>query len=166
MVDTARDAEVTVALIGPTDGLLNNQTLPLLIYHAVLMPALAEGFESRFTEHGWPGGWRNGIFSFHHFHSNAHEVLGVYHGTSNVQFGGDTGPIFTVTAGDVIIIPAGVAHNKVDANPLSVVGSYPAGQTPDTCRPHDKESTKVSHAPMPKSDPFFGVGPLQEHWHV
>ena len=61
----------------------NNPALPLLVYrNAVELPERdpASALECVFTENDWPAAWRYGIFSFHHYHSTAHEVLGVYRG--------------------------------------------------------------------------------------
>ena len=63
------------------DGTIpNNPELPLLIYRqAVVLPEddPATVFEALFTANGWPSAWRNGIHPFHHFHSTAHEALGI-----------------------------------------------------------------------------------------
>src|SRR5438093_5666036 len=70
------------------DGTFPNSRLPLLIYReAVLMPEHdpAAVFEQLFAANGWVGFWRNGIYSYHHYHSTAHEVLGVYSGSAKVQ---------------------------------------------------------------------------------
>ena len=61
------------------------------------------GFEQLFTENGWPGAWRNGIFSFHHYHSTSHEVLGIYAGKALVHLGGENGEKVNIEAGDIII---------------------------------------------------------------
>ena len=88
-----------------------------------------------FTANGWPAAWRNGIYPFHHFHSTAHEALGVYAGTATARFGGEGGIDMTVSAGDVVIIPAGVGHKAIEASAnLGIVGAYPAGTGPDLCR--------------------------------
>ena len=95
------------------NGTFPNSKLPLLVYRqAVLVPEHdpAAVFEQLFTANGWLGMWRNGIYSYHHYHSTAHEVLGVYHGSAKVQFGGERGVVHEIHRGDVIIIPAGVAH--------------------------------------------------------
>ena len=52
------------------------------------------------AQHGWLGAWRDGIFPFHHFHSTAHEVLGIAAGTANVIFGGPQGRRFELASGD------------------------------------------------------------------
>ena len=74
------------------DGAIpNNPELPLLVYRrAVTLPEddPAAVFEALFTENGWPAAWRNGIHPFHHFHSTAHEALGVYRGTATPPFRG------------------------------------------------------------------------------
>ncbi len=97
------------------DGTFPNSRLPLLVYLAVLNPNDADpaaAFEQHFQANGWPGAWRNDIFGLHHYHSTAHEVLGICRERARVQFGGQSGPVIDASAGDVIVIPAGVAHKK------------------------------------------------------
>jgi len=63
------------------DGTFPNSRLPLLVYPGAVDaagPDPAVAYERRFTANGWPAAWRNGIYGFHHYHSNAHEVLGAY----------------------------------------------------------------------------------------
>src|SRR5262245_18872215 len=85
--------------------------LPLVVYRGVCkgLDAAAQ-FERLFAGNGWAGGWRNGIYAYHHFHSTAHEVLGIAAGTAKVRFGGEAGAVVEVRAGDVVVIPAGVSH--------------------------------------------------------
>jgi len=152
----------------------NNAALPLVIYRqALTLPATdpASGFEATFREHGWGGGgWRNGIFHYHHYHSNTHEVLGVYSGEARVQLGGDNGLVTTVEVGDVIVIPAGVCHKNLGESPdFAVVGAYPDGYSPDLCRGAIGERPRADRAikqvGLPAADPVYGVaGPLLRHW--
>ena len=152
----------------------NNAVLPLVIYRdALTLPPddPASGFEEAFQEHGWRGGgWRNGIFHYHHYHSNTHEVLGVYSGEARVQLGGDNGLVTTVGVGDVIMIPAGVCHKNLGESPdFTVVGAYPDGYSPDLCRGATGERPRVDRAirqvGLPAADPVYGVaGPLLRHW--
>src|SRR5438876_9650404 len=91
------------------DGAIpNNKTLPLIVYRAALPPGgdPAGAFEALFARNGWSGGWRNGIHPYHHYHSNAHEVLGIAKGEARVRFGGDKGKTIAVRAGDVVVVPA------------------------------------------------------------
>ena len=69
--------------------------------------------EAVFARNEWPPAWRDSVYTFHHYHSTAHEVLGVYRGEATIQFGGDEGITVTVTAGDAVVIPAGVAHKRL-----------------------------------------------------
>ncbi len=50
-----------------------------------LRPAAA--FEDRFNQNRWNTRWRDGIYSYHYFHSTAHEVLGIARGKARVQSG-------------------------------------------------------------------------------
>ena len=156
------------------DGTIpNNPDLPLLVYRqAVTLPDddPACVFEALFTANGWPAAWRNGIFPFHHFHSTAHEALGVFSGSATARFGGESGIEATVAAGDVVIVPAGVGHKALEASPdLGIVGAYPAGTRPDMCRGAPGERPRSLHAiarvAMPGRDPLYGGdGPLRRHW--
>src|ERR1700742_335648 len=89
------------------DGVIPNSRLPLLIYRAAV-PADPAAIEDLFARNHWPPAWRNGVHPFHHFHSTAHEALGVARGEARVLFGGPSGQVLTVQAGDVVVIPAGV----------------------------------------------------------
>ena len=61
------------------DGTIpNNPTLPLLVYERALVLDQGDGAaicEALLAANGWGSSWRNGIYSFHHYHSTAHEVL-------------------------------------------------------------------------------------------
>ena len=72
------------------DGRFPNSSLPLLVYRAALPPD-AEAMIRAFADHGWSNSWRDGIFPYHHFHSIAHEVLGIASGWVEVAFGGPSG---------------------------------------------------------------------------
>ena len=157
------------------DDLIPNSRLPLLIYRqAFNMPEPGDpaALEKAFQVNDWKGCWRNGIYSYHHYHSTAHEVLGVFRGTARVQFGGNRGRTQQLNAGDVVIIPAGVAHKNLESSDdFGVVGAYPAGQEPDMCYGEPGErpeaDARIARVPMPSRDPVYGAhGPLLERWRL
>lgn len=151
----------------------NNPRLPLLVYLAALDPSardLASAFESLFAQNHWGDMWRYGVYRFHHYHSKAHEVLGVFRGSASIQFGGEKGIVQKVKAGDMVVIPAGVGHKNLHSSlGFSVVGAYPFGQTHDMCygNPEERDFAlgNIAHVPLPESDPLYGSqGPLLKHW--
>ena len=83
-----------------------NSRLPVLIYHDVQEAREAPECEVLFDRNGWRGAWLDGIFSFHHFHSTAHEVLGIVAGSGAVILGGPDGRRFEIRRGDVFVLPA------------------------------------------------------------
>ena len=151
------------------DGRIPNSVLPLLLYRRAL-PADAAAMERAFAANGWSGAWRNGIFTFHHFHSIAHEVLGIARGEVQVAFGGPAGRTVSVEAGDVVVIPAGVGHgNMGQTDDLLVVGAYPGGADYDTRRgdpgEHAAMLRNVTVVPLPDADPVSGRdGSLRPLW--
>src|SRR5437867_6423485 len=156
------DIEV-LARVLKDDGTIPNSDLSLLIYRGAVEvdnEDAASTFEKLFRSNKWHGTWRDGIYSYHHYHSTAHEVLGVYAGEAKVQFGGEQGIVDTVKAGDVVIIPAGVGHKNLGASSeFGVVGAYPEGQDYDMCYGKPKERPRaiksIKRVAKPKADPVF-----------
>jgi len=155
------------------DGSIPNSALPLLVYRqAFVLGAsdLAATIEEHFARHDWTGSWRASVFPFHHYHSKTHEVLAVYRGTATLQFGGEKGRKFVVKPGDVVVIPAGVGHKRVESGPdFSVVGAYPGGRIWDLLRGLPDERPRadrnIAAVPLPDNDPIAGPGgPLKQIW--
>jgi uncharacterized protein YjlB len=100
-------------------------------------------------------------------------VLAVYRGSATLQLGGSkSGAKVEVRSGDVIVIPAGVAHENLGASDdFGVVGAYPGGRRPDLLRgrPGDRPEAdrNIASAPLPDSDPLYGAdGPLRTVWRA
>ena len=155
------------------DGTVPNNSLPLVLYRGALGAEgdLATRCEAMFDRNGWPGAWRNGMYGHHHDHRTAHEVLGIARGSARVRLGGENGATVELNTGDVVVIPAGVAHKRESASgDLLVIGSYPKGQRPDICRAdaasHDASAANVAKVALPDSDPVTGGddGPLLDCW--
>ncbi len=155
------------------DGVFPNSRLPLLVYSEALNPSaadLADAFERRFSKNAWPAAWRNGIYAFHHYHSTAHEALGICRGRARVQMGGPSGIVLDITAGDAIVIPAGVAHKRMRASAdFLVVGAYPRGQSWDMHdgSPGERPATdeNIRRVSLPPADPISGnTGALARLW--
>ena len=155
------------------DGVYPGSVLPVLLYRAAITADAqdrASVFERGFAQNDWRNSWRNGVYSFAHYHSTSHEVLGVYDGTAKLRLGGEHGQTVEVRSGDVILIPAGVAHHNIGASPdFSVVGAYPDGRQWDLLRGLPGERPKSDHTiaalPIPDYDPIYGAdGPLRQIW--
>jgi uncharacterized protein YjlB len=154
------------------DGVFPNSRLPLVLLPGAFAAGedLVRAIEACFRSHGWGGSWRNGVYGFHHYHSTAHEVPGVYAGSATLQFGGERGVTALVRAGDVVVIPAGVAHKKLtESRDFAVVGAYPDGQRPDlrSGAPGERPEAdqRIVRVPLPTQDPVRGPeGPLCALW--
>lgn len=141
----------------PGDVIPNHPRFPVLIYRGVG----GKDMRALFAEHGWGGSWVNGVFDFHHFHSTSHEVLGVISGSATIELGGPQGEAFEVSAGDVLVLPAGTGHRRAGADgSFRVVGAYPRGQEDyDLLREADDAAReRIAALPAPPEDPVGGKG--------
>ena len=141
----------------------NNAVLPVVLYRGAMPPgaceAVASAFEEVFDRHGWPPQWRDGVYDFHHYHSTAHEVLGVAGGWARLIIGGPGGREIEVTSGDAILLPAGTGHCCFEADEdFLVVGAYPEGQAFDICRqaPDAQARHRMTALLLPPLDPVIG----------
>lgn len=163
----------------PAHGRIPNtsiQNRPLLIYHSAFPPPTCSA--SSIKEHLASVGavvpqWRYTMYSTTHFHSTTHEILCISNGKARLCFGGEENdgrvdPV--VEKGDVIVVPAGVAHRLLeDLSPngsFEMVGSYPAGKQWDMCYGVPGEQAKIDtikELGWLEKDPLYGEeGPVLE----
>lgn len=153
-------------------GAIPNSEYPVVIHRnsfTLRGDAGAEWLEERFAANNWTNSWRNGIYDYHHYHDNTHEVLGIYEGSALLELGGENGEKVRIFAGDIIIIPAGVGHRNLEEENLAVVGAYPEGRTPALKTGKENERPEVDRniaaVPLPQNDPLKGTsGGLKNCW--
>ena len=153
----------------------NHPEWPAIYYPRAIEPGSGDSavaFETLFAANGWGNGWRNGIFSFIHYHSNAHECLGIAKGQAIVRLGGKGGMDFTLSPGDVVLLPAGTGHQLISSSDdLLVIGAYPPGADRDLMRSGEKDKQairqRVRAVPRPATGPIFGAGdPMLAAWNT
>jgi len=163
---------VETTLFGASDWVPNNPELPVVLYRQAIADGtdLATAFEERFAQNGWEDCWRNGVFSYQHYHTGAHEVLGIARGEARLLIGGTGGRQIDVSAGDCIVLPAGTGHCRTSASPdFLVVGAYPPNQTADirTEAAGTMDLQTIRAVPLPRADPIEGnPGILTRAWHI
>jgi len=126
---------------------------------ALSLPLHATGkssaFRERFKGAGWTGIWTDTIYDYTHFHSNAHEVLGIAEGKVTLWLGGDRGSLFRLKAGDMLVIPAGVGPRRLGGDDgLKVIGAYPRGQSHYDMK---RRGRAIPSVDRPSADPFYGA---------
>lgn len=126
-----------------------NSHLPLLHYPGFWAPAKVDAGKvyDEFEHNGWEVQWiyRYGSTQPSHYHSTAHECMAVLSGQATIRFGAadissdledntygtgfeDGGVEVHVTAGDVFVIPAGVAHKTFNTTPAADFSLLTPGQ--------------------------------------
>ena len=153
----------------------NNGHLAVLHYKKCLeLPAdiadAGDAVESLFLSNDWKNSWRDSIYDYLHYHSVTHEVMGIYAGFARVELGGEHQIVIELNKGDVLIIPAGVAHKKVvSSDNFICLGAYPAGKQFDINYGKGDERPQadknIASLPLPLYDPVFGKnGLLFQFW--
>ena len=151
------------------NGRVPNSRFPVLLYREAVTAAasvdLADAIEETFRRHDWLNNWRElGVYDYYHFHSTSHEVLGMARGRITLGLGGNGGTVVELTAGDVLVLPAGTSHTRLDHSADShMVGGYPDGRDWDLMRDENVTDAEARFAvkligslPIPAHDPVTG----------
>jgi len=167
----------------PPTKLIPNSPQPLLHYPKFLK----ENGESKttqaydlFHENGWELHWifRYGPTQTSHYHSAAHECMAVLTGSATIRFGAadtsddleesthgsgreDAGVEVHAEAGDVFIIPAGVAHKTFDTTPAAEFALISPGDGHGI--PDDDERTALQNVKL-EGFTMLGAYPKGGNW--
>ena len=151
------------------EGKVPNSRFPVLLYRGAVAAAagadLTDAIEATFRRHDWLNNWRElGVYDYYHFHSTTHEALGMARGRITLRLGGAGGTVVTLTAGDVLVLPAGTSHTRLDnSSDSQMVGGYPEGRDWDLIR--DEQVTEsearaavklIGSLPIPARNPVTG----------
>lgn len=152
------------------DGTIpNNPSLPVIFYPGAFKTHPQE-IESTFNLNNWRNSWVNGVFDYHHYHSNTHEVLGVRAGSARLLLGGQKGEAIKINTGDVLVLPAGTGHKKLTSSPdFKIVGAYPDGKDYNiqTGSPGERPKVleEIKQVEVPFTDPVYGNrGQVIDRW--
>lgn len=171
--------QIEIFALPPSEG-IPNSPLPLIIYRQALMPKpdrdeSVAHVKALLGRNGWEIAWytEKGLHPFHHYHSNAHEIVWVARGRQRGVFGGPGGVETVVAAGDLIVLPAGVGHFGLEkSDDLYMIGGFPSGEPyGNIMRGAADEQAKVAdellQVPVLTRDPLTGgEGPLTEAWRL
>lgn len=151
------------------NGLVPNSRFPVLLHRGVVKADagvdLADAIEATFRRHDWLNNWRElGVYDYYHYHSTTHEALGMARGSITLRLGGVGGTVVTLSAGDVLVLPAGTSHTRLEhSSDSQMVGGYPDGRDWDLIR--DEQVTElearaavklIGSLPIPARDPATG----------
>jgi uncharacterized protein YjlB len=167
------EIQVSKYLIPAWGGIPNTsvQDKPLLIYHSAFDATVAQ-LSARLREVGVVvPQWQYTMYKQSHFHTTAHEILGIVSGRARLCFGGEENPDRVepvVEKGDLIVVPAGVAHRLLEdyTGHFKMLGSYPRGKDWDMNYGAENEDVDVAKKTISQQswfdqDPLYGKdGPV------
>lgn len=145
------------------DAIPNNDAYPALILAGALGGETdPDAIHALYHDNGWGGAWTWEVFTYHHFHPDAFEVLAVASGGATLMLGGPQGEEIDVAAGDVLILPPGYGHKQIEKRDgFRICGGYPPGQEDySTIRDTDGYDESVLETmrvvAKPAVDPIYG----------
>jgi uncharacterized protein YjlB len=148
-----------------------NSRLPVVLVRGALGGPADDGdIHALYRANGWGGTWTWTVYDLHHYHSTAHEALAVAAGEATLMLGGPAGRAVDVRAGDLVVLPAGTGHKRLEASgDFAVCGAYPPGQEADLLKATEENwpgaQARAAAVPLPRTDPFYGAdGPLLRCW--
>jgi uncharacterized protein YjlB len=150
----------------------NNPMLPVVIYKNAFTKPVQSKVKNLLKKNNWSNSWVNGIYDYHHYHSNTHEVLVILAGSCTVALGGPSNKLIDVKTGDVLILPVGTAHkNENSSADFSCLGAYPGGSDFDIVKGTENEkaaaNVNIQRTAIPEEDPLFGKeGELKNLWRM
>lgn len=156
--------DITIFYFDKNGYIPNNPTLPVLLYKKIFRNN-EDKIENTLIANNWRNIWVNGVYDFHHYHSNTHEVLGVLKGAGLLLIGGESGSKIIVNSGDILVLPAGTGHKKLSATvDFQVIGAYPDGKEynlkQNTIEDIEGAVEEIKKVPVPSTDPVYGKGGL------
>ncbi|MGA1834600.1 cupin [Rhizobium wenxiniae] len=158
--------DVDAIVFESSDWVPNNQRLPVLRYRVDV--AEAEEFDALFAKYGWSGIWTNGVYDYQHYHTGAHEVLGVKRGSAKLLIGGPDGHAFSVLPGDCQVLPASTGHKNLGcSHDFQVIRCLPSGPARGhtALAPAEEMLSRIASLPLPRTDPVQGIsGILLDKW--
>lgn len=147
------------------NGMLPNSRFPLLVYRNGVEGGGVDAVRARLKRNGWYNNWQYpGVYTYPHFHSTTHECLGVAVGWLELDVFGRGGIRIRASAGDFVVMPAGVSHVMVaSSDDIMLVGGYPDGRDWDNIQEdHLTEegrraaAKRIMMLPIPTLDPVNG----------
>ncbi len=143
-----------------------NSVLPVIYYPGAFpteKPGLKDRVAKRLQTSGWGNTWIAGVYPYPHYHSNTHEALILLSGSCELQLGGPEGHLLEVSAGDLLLLPAGTGHACHTKTPYRMFGAYPGGRSWDLIT-GAAERREPDRLPLPTQDPIGGQGVMKQVW--
>ncbi|KAF2843159.1 hypothetical protein M501DRAFT_994015 [Patellaria atrata CBS 101060] len=156
-----------------------NNYLPALVYRNVLPSPVSNDSAQKLCERNhWEKRGEWGAITTAHFHPNTHECYAIFRGSSRLVLGRSisdddpNGIEIDVSAGDVVVVPAGVSHRSLTSEAgYKYIGVYPETAPKwrnNWCKGEEDMrslATEIDNVEIPAHDPVFGEnGPLVEIW--
>lgn len=145
---------------------------PVIIYHEVFSRTNTDEIAKYLEKVGVVNvEWIATLWPMSHFHTTCHEFIVVIRGKAKICFGHIQNPSRyepVLSAGDAVIVPAGVSHRKLDqyTRDLEMIGAAPHNTSVDWCYGRKDEEPRwnaISQLKWYEKDPIYGKkGPALE----